>query len=118
MGAASEEATMPPSLDGLNPSQIEKMMIEEILSKPKKKGSGKEGFNFVKTVKPILATFKKQLLSDKRKMQSQLNSDIKAIKKCISKMKKSTKVALMETETDKKKKSEKEKEKLPDQEAS
>lgn len=102
MRAASEEATAPPRLEGLNPSQIEKIMIEEILSKPKK--GGKEGFNFVKTVKPILATFKKQLLSDKRKMQSQLNADIKAIKKCISKMKKSTKVALMETDTDKKKK--------------
>jgi len=106
MGAASEEATTPPSFEGLNPSQIEKIMIEEILSKPKK-GSGKEGFNFVKTVKPILATFKKQLLSDKRKMQSQLDADIKAIKKCISKMKKSTKVALMETEADKKKKKKK-----------
>merc|ERR1711953_515886 len=73
--------------------------------------SGKEGFNFVKTVKPILEQFKKQLLSDKRKMQNSLDSDIKAIKKCISKMKKSTKLSLMEM--DKKKKKKKNKKKCP-----
>merc|ERR1712048_453569 len=44
--------------------------------------------NFQKTVKPILAKFKKQMLADKRKMQSSLNKDVAVIKKCIKKMKK------------------------------
>merc|ERR1712079_610023 len=106
LGAASEESTMPPSLEGLNPSQIEKIMIEEILSKPKKgkpKGSDKGAFNFVKTVKPVLEQFKKRMLSDKRKMQKELDTDMKRIKRCIAKMKKSAKLALMEMDKKKKK---------------
>jgi len=87
-------------LEGLNPSQIEKMMIEQILAKPK--GSGKEAFDFVKTVKPILDTFKKQMIADKKKMQKTLNGDVAVIKKCITKMKKKMRMALLET--DKKKK--------------
>jgi len=64
--ATGETSTEPsPTLEGLNPSQIEKIMIEQILAKPK--GSGKEAFDFVKTVKPILDTFKKQMIADKKK---------------------------------------------------
>merc|ERR1712242_546652 len=85
----------------------EKIMIEELLEKPKKgKDKKKEKFDFVKTVKPVLEQFKKQLLEDKRKMQKQLDENLAAIKDCIKKMKKSTKLGLLEEdmETDKKKK--------------
>merc|ERR1712207_100037 len=96
-GAATEETSNdPPSVEGMDPSQIEKIMIQELLDKPK--GSKKEAFNFQKTVKPILAKFKKQMLADKRKMQSSLNKDVAVIKKCIKKMKKSTRLGLLETE--------------------
>jgi len=101
--ATGESSTEPsPTLEGLNPSQIEKIMIEQFLAKPK--GSGKQAFDFVKTVKPILDEFKKQLLADKRKMQSTLDKDVAVIKKCITKMKKKTKVALLEVDKKKKKK--------------
>lgn len=98
LGAAvQEDGEMdPPSVEGMDASQIEKIMIQELLDKPK--GSKKEAFNFTKTVKPILAKFKKQMLADKRKMQSSLNKDVATIKKCISKMKKSTRLGLLETE--------------------
>lgn len=100
-GAAIEESsTGPPSLEGLNPLQIEKIMIEEFLKKPK--GANKEAFSFTKTVKPILDSFKKQLIADKKTMQKQLDSDIAAIKSCIKKMKKSTKVSLLEVTKKKK----------------
>merc|ERR1719471_240366 len=94
----------PPSLEGLNPTEIEKIMIEELLEKPKKGKKKKEKFNFVKTVKPVLEQFKKQLLEDKKKMQKQLDENLAAIKTCIKKMKKSTKLGLLEDdmETDKK----------------
>merc|ERR1712176_1684161 len=92
----AEESNDPPTMDGMDPSQIEKIMIQELLDKPK--GSKKEAFNFQKTVKPILAKFKKQMLADKRKMQSSLNKDVAVIKKCIKKMKKSTRLGLLETE--------------------
>jgi len=110
LGAAvQEDGEMdPPSVEGMDPSQIEKIMIQELLDKPK--GSKKEAFNFQKTVKPILAKFKKQMLADKRKMQSSLNKDVATIKKCISKMKRSTRLGLLETEdesADEKKKEEK-----------
>jgi len=36
-GASEVASNEPPSLEGLNPSQIEKIMIEEFLEKPKKK---------------------------------------------------------------------------------
>merc|ERR1712045_476200 len=101
------ESNDPPSLEGLNPTQIEKIMIEELLEKPKKgkgKDKKKEKFDFVKTVKPVLEQFKKQLLDDKNKMQKQLHDNIKTIKKCITKMKKSTKVALLEVDKKKRKK--------------
>merc|ERR1719458_1296799 len=68
-------------------------MIEE-LGKPK--GSGKDNFNFTKTVQPILDNFKKQLIADKKKMQKQLNDDIAAIHKCIKEMKKSARLGLLE----------------------
>jgi len=79
-------------------------MIEELLEKPKKGKKKKEKFDFVKTVKPVLEQFKKQLLEDKRKMQKQLDENLAAIKTCIKKMKKSTKLGLLEDdmETDKK----------------
>merc|ERR1712141_959420 len=100
--ATGESSTEPsPTLEGLNPSQIEKIMIAQFLAKPK--GSGKQAFDFVKTVKPILDEFKKQLLSDKREMQEELDSDVAVIKKCITKMKKATKVALLEDGNQKKK---------------
>lgn len=101
-GAATEESSteLPPALEGLNPAQIEKIMIEEILAKPE--GSGKEAFDFVKTVKPIMDQFKKQMIADKKKMQQTLDDDDAAVKECITKMEKSTKVALLEI--DKKKK--------------
>lgn len=104
VGAATTESPTEPSptLEGLNPSQIEKIMIEQILAKPK--GNSKQAFDFVKTVKPILDQFKKQMLSDKRKMQEELDSDVAVIKKCITKMKKATKVALLEDGNQKKKK--------------
>jgi len=109
LGAASEESTMPPSLEGLNPSQIEKIMIEEILAKPKKgkkdkEDPGKEPLDFVKTVKPILEQFKKQLLKDKKKMQKTLDKDLKEIEECIDKMKKSAKLGLLQMDKKKKKK--------------
>jgi len=103
LGSAIEESSSePPNLEGLNPSQIEEIMIEQILTKPK--GSGKEAFDFTKTVKPILESFKKQLLSEKAQMQKSLDSDIAAIKKCISKMKKKTKLGLLDLDKKKKKK--------------
>jgi len=37
-GATEVESNDPPSLEGLNPTQIEKIMIEELLEKPKGKG--------------------------------------------------------------------------------
>jgi len=120
LGGASEVASDdPPSLEGLVPSQIEKIMIEEILGDQKKKkkkgakGSDKAPFDFTKTVKPILEQFKKQLLDDKKKMQQELNDDIKAIKKCIDKMKKSTKKGLLLEMDKKKKKKDKKKQKCP-----
>merc|ERR1711956_58627 len=64
----------------------------------KPKGSKKQAFNFQKTVKPIMAKFKKQMLADKRKMQASLNKDVAVIKKCVKKMKKSTRLGLLETE--------------------
>jgi len=83
------EPNDPPSLEGLNPTQIEKIMVEEILEKPKKGKNKKENkFDFNKTVTPVLEAFKKQLLDDKNKMQKQLNDNIKSIKACVSKMKK------------------------------
>merc|ERR1711935_1013077 len=78
-----------------DPSQIEKIMIQELLDKPK--GSKKQAFSFQKTVKPVLAKFKKQMLADKRKMQASLDKDVAVIKKCIKKMKKSTRLGLLET---------------------
>jgi len=93
-GTASELPPKEQSFEGMNPSQIEKILIEQLLAKPK--NSKKEAFSFEKTVKPILESFKKQLLEDKKKMQKQLDADIKAVKACISKMKKSTKLGLLE----------------------
>jgi len=63
------------------------------MEKPKGKGKDekKENFDFVKTVKPMLESFKKPLLDDKNKMQKQLNDKIKTIKACVLKMKKTTK---------------------------
>merc|ERR1712165_287911 len=102
------------SLEGLNPTQIEKIMIEELLEKKGKgKEKKKEKFDFVKTVKPVLEQFKKQLLDDKNKMQKQLDDNIKTIKKCITKMKKSTKVALLEVDKKKRKKTKKKVKKCP-----
>merc|ERR1712127_748644 len=98
-GAVAQETTGgmdPPSVEGMDASQIEKIMIQELLDKPK--GSKKEAFNFTKTVKPILAKSKKQMLADKTKMQASLNKDVATIKKCISKMKRSTRLGLLETE--------------------
>lgn len=105
VGAATTESPSEPSptLEGLNPSQIEKIMIEQILAKPK--GNSKQAFDFVETVKPILDQFKKQMLSDKRKMQQELDSDVAVIKKCNTKMEKDAlNVALLEDGNQKKKK--------------
>jgi len=97
LGAATEEASNdPPSVEGMDPSQIEKIMIQELLEKPK--GSKKQAFSFTKTVKPILAKFKKQMLADKAKMQKSLNRDLAVIKNCIKKMQKSVRLGLLETE--------------------
>jgi len=84
-------------------------MIEELLEKPKKKkgGESKAPVTFEATVRPILKQFKKQLLDDKKKMQKQLYDDIAVIKKCITKMKKTTKLGLLETGKKKKKKAKK-----------
>lgn len=82
---ATDDVSNEPNFEGMNPSQIEKIMIEE-MAKPK--GSGKDGFNFTKTVGPILDNFKNQLLEDKKKMQKQLDDDIAVIQKCIKKMQK------------------------------
>merc|ERR1712141_642200 len=84
----------PPNFEGMDPSQIEKILIEELMAKPE--NSEKEAFNFTKTVKPILDSFKRQLLADKKKMQKQLNDDIAEIKTCITKMQKSTRLGLLE----------------------
>jgi len=96
-GENAAESNIPTSVEGLTPSQIEKIMIEEIVDKPKKEAEKKEAFDFVKTVSPILATFKEQMLEEKKKMQAQLDADVAAIKGCIAKMKKSMKVALLES---------------------
>jgi len=97
LGAATEETSNdPPTVEGMDPSQIEKIMIQELLDKPK--GSKKQAFNFQKTVKPILAKFKKQMLADKAKMQASLNKDLAVIKGCIKKMQKSVRLGLLETE--------------------
>merc|ERR1719346_953675 len=116
-GATEVESNDLPSLEGLKPSQIEEIMIEELLEKPKKKkgGESKAPVTFEATVRPILKQFKKQLLDDKKKMQKQLYDDIAVIKKCITKMKKTTKLGLLETGKKKKKKAEKKakKEKCP-----
>jgi len=106
-GASEVASNEPPSLEGLNPSQIEKIMIEEFLEKPKKKNNDNEKFDFVKTVKPVLEMFKKQLLDDRKKMQKELNDNIKTIKKCVQKMKKSTNSGLLEVEKKKRKKNKK-----------
>merc|ERR1711884_18609 len=58
----------------------------------------KQAFSFTKTVKPILAKFKKQMLADKAKMQKSLNRDLAVIKTCIKKMQKSVRLGLLETE--------------------
>lgn len=100
-GVVSDEVVNEPDFEGMNPLDIEKMMIEE-LGKPK--GSGKDNFNFTKTVQPILDNFKKQLIADKKKMQKQLNDDIAAIHKCIKKMQKSARLGLLELDGEKKKK--------------
>merc|ERR1712073_83910 len=97
LGAATEDTSNdPPSVEGMDPSQIEKIMIQELLEKPK--GSKKQAFSFTKTVKPILAKFKKQMLADKAKMQKSLNRDLAVIKNCIKKMQKSVRLGLLETE--------------------
>jgi len=99
-GAAEVESNDLPSLEGLKPSEIEKIMVEELLTKPKeKKGNkgSKAPVTFEATVRPILKQFKKQLLDDKKEMQKQLDDDIVTIKKCITKMQKSIKAALLET---------------------
>merc|ERR1719362_1458410 len=101
LGAVSEEVVNEPDFEGMNPLDIEKMMIEE-LGKPK--GSGKDNFNFTKTVQPILDNFKKQLIADKKKMRKQLNDDIAAIHKCIKQMQKSARLGLLELDGEKKKK--------------
>jgi len=75
-------------------------MVEELLTKPKKKKGNKESkapVTFEATVRPILKQFKKQLLDDKKKMQKQLDDDIVTIKKCITRMQKSIKAVLLET---------------------
>merc|ERR1712037_162361 len=100
-GVVSEEVVNEPDFEGMNPLDIEKMMGEE-LGKPK--GSGKDNFNFTKTVQPILDNFKKQLIADKKKMQKQLNDDIAAIHKCIKQMQKSARLGLLELDGEKKKK--------------
>merc|ERR1719346_546340 len=98
-GATEVESNDLPSLEGLKPSQIEEIMIEELLEKPKKKkgGESKAPVTFEATVRPILKQFKKQLLDDKKKMQKQLYDDIAVIKKCITKMQKSIRAVLLET---------------------
>lgn len=98
---ATDDVSNEPNFEGMNPSQIEKIMIEE-MAKPK--GSGKDGFNFTKTVGPILDNFKNQLLEDKKKMQKQLDDDIAVIQKCIKKMQKSARLGLMEVDKKKKNK--------------
>jgi len=107
-GATEVESNDPPSLEGLNPTQIEKIMIEELLDGGKKKkkapGSGKAPFDFQKAVEPILKQFKKQLIEDKKKMQKQLYADIAVIKGCITKMQKSARLGLIEIIGKKKKK--------------
>merc|ERR1712062_669955 len=100
--------------EGLTPSQIEKMMIEEILDAPKdKKDKKDEPFDFTKTVTPILEQFKKQMLEEKEKMQKQLHEDIATIKACAAKMKKSMKLSLLETGKKKKPKARKVVKKCP-----
>jgi len=96
-GENAADSNIPTSVEGLTPSQIEKIMIEEIVDKPKKAEEKKEAFDFVKTVSPILATFKAQMLEEKKKMQAQLDADVAAINACIASMKKSMKLALLET---------------------
>jgi len=93
VSGVADEAVKEPNLEGMNPSDIEKMMMEEF-GKPK--GSGKDNFNFTKTVQPILQNFKIQLIKDKKKMQRQLNSDIADIHKCTEKMRKRAGLVLLE----------------------
>jgi len=100
------ESNDPPKLESLNPTQIEKIMIQELLEKPKRRNKSEKvkKFDFVKTVKPTMESFKKQLLDDKNKMQKQLDDNIKTMKACVLKMKKKLKSGLLEVEKKKKKK--------------
>jgi len=100
------ESNDPPKLESLNPTQIEKIMIQELLEKPKRQNKSEKvkKFDFVKTVKPTMESFKKQLLDDKNKMQKQLDDNIKTMKACVLKMKKKLKSGLLEVEKKKKKK--------------
>merc|ERR1711879_1123957 len=77
------------------------------------KGSKKQAFSFTKTVKPILAKFKKQMLADKAKMQKSLNRDLAVIKTCIKKMQKSVRLGLLETEDESAEQSDDGKKKMP-----
>merc|ERR1712062_427208 len=68
-GAAEVESNDLPNLEGLKPTEIEKIMVEELLTKPKKKKGNKESkapVTFEETVRPILKQFKKQLLDEKK----------------------------------------------------
>jgi len=101
LGNATEVTTSdsdPFSFDGKTPSQIEKIMIEEIFNAPKKGDKDKQAeFNFTKSVKPVLDEFKAQMLAEKKKQQAQLYADIATIKECIKKMQNSMKLSLLET---------------------
>merc|ERR1711884_806528 len=77
----------------------------------------KQAFSFTKTVKPILAKFKKQMLADKAKMQKSLNRDLAVIKTCIKKMQKSVRLSLLETEDESAEQSTDGKKKKPKQKA-
>merc|ERR1719362_2618703 len=76
-------------------------MIEE-MAKPK--GSGKDGFNFTKTVGPILDNFKKQLLEDKKKCKNSSMMILLLSRNASKRCKKSARLGLMEVDKKKKNK--------------
>mmetsp|Transcript_56497 Transcript_56497/g.112317 ORF Transcript_56497/g.112317 Transcript_56497/m.112317 type:complete len:382 (-) Transcript_56497:46-1191(-) len=98
--ATGEAPEHEPNLEGKKPTEIEKMLMEEMLKKPK---GSKGGFNFAKTVGKTLKKFKTKLLKDKRGMQRRLDGDIRSVRRCAKTMRRKLRAGLLETDASKKK---------------
>merc|ERR1712032_1402858 len=98
--ATGEAPEHEPNLEGKKPTEIEKMLMEEMLKKPK---GSKGGFNFAKTVGKTLKKFKTKLLKDKRGMQRRLDGDIRSVRRCATTMRRKLRAGLLQTDASKKK---------------